>query len=236
MRSKTHGVDGELIREGTFRWVWYKLIPTNVSFTFFTLDPVDGTFEIEDTLPASDTYAAFMGVPVDFSYKISGSFSFTVKGEALPALAAQWGITDQAGLDEYERRLAREIEALAGDRLRVLAENRDTLGGLPGASSAAARVEAEVRQAFPDIENLSLGIHGVRSPDFSLYDSVRSLYTDYLARQQELLETEVHSAASRTLASQFRFDELAKYGELLTRYPILLQYLAIENGSGDAFR
>jgi hypothetical protein len=31
------------------------------------------------------------------------------------------------------------------------------------------------------------------------------------------------------LSSQLRFDELAKYGELLTKYPILLQYLSIEN-------
>jgi len=30
-----------------------------------------------------------------------------------------------------------------------------------------------------------------------------------------------------------RLDELAQYGELLTRYPILLEYLLIERGPAD---
>ena len=30
------------------------------------------------------------------------------------------------------------------------------------------------------------------------------------------------------VASSIRLDELEKYGELLTKYPILLQYLALE--------
>jgi len=32
------------------------------------------------------------------------------------------------------------------------------------------------------------------------------------------------------MESQLRFEELGKYGELLTKYPILLDYMALEKG------
>ena len=37
--SKTHGVDPQLVKSGEFRWVWYKLIPTNVKIAVFSPEP-----------------------------------------------------------------------------------------------------------------------------------------------------------------------------------------------------
>jgi hypothetical protein len=35
-------------------------------------------------------------------------------------------------------------------------------------------------------------------------------------------------SAEKHIDSQFRLDELARYGDLLTRYPVLLEYLKME--------
>ncbi|MDR2178508.1 MAG: hypothetical protein LBP20_10790, partial [Treponema sp.] len=68
MRSKTHGVDPRLIREGEFRWVWYKLIPTNVGITIFTPRHVERSICLAGTLPLGDAYGSMVGLDTDFSY------------------------------------------------------------------------------------------------------------------------------------------------------------------------
>ncbi|MDR1178622.1 MAG: hypothetical protein LBK64_07325, partial [Spirochaetaceae bacterium] len=52
-----------------------------------------------------------------------------------------------------------------------------------------------------------------------------------LARQTDTLRPDTLSAAQNRMNSQLRFDELTRYGELLTKYPVLLKYLALEQGS-----
>ena len=67
INSKTHGVNPELVRSGEFRWIWYKLIPTNVNIAVFRLDPVNFTMNFSSSLPSGDTYASFAGIEADFS-------------------------------------------------------------------------------------------------------------------------------------------------------------------------
>jgi hypothetical protein len=53
----------------------------------------------------------------------------------------------------------------------------------------------------------------------------------FMTRQGELLKTDISASAERHLSARLRSDELEKYGELLTKYPVLLQYLALEGGA-----
>jgi hypothetical protein len=228
MRSKTHGLDTRLIREGEFRWVWYKLIPTNVVIQTFSLDTFSQSFRTEGSLPSGDTYTSLAGLEGDFSYEVSAVFSFNIKPGSLVSLMDEWNITDQAGLDVFEASLADTLEAFVIRRFRIYAEDEKIAGEIL-ASGAVSRIQDDVSKAFGDIEHFSCVIQGARFPDFALYYSARSLYEDYLARQREYLQVDVTRSAERRLSSQLRFDELAKYGDLLTKYPILLQYLSITN-------
>jgi hypothetical protein len=235
IRSKTHGTDPRIIREGEFRWLWYKLIPTNVKVLIFTPKPVNRSIQIRGALPSGDVYADFAGLDADFSYEITGSLSFTVKAEALPDLVIRGDIADQEGLEGFEQRLADEILTLLS-RLP---------GGYPEAAGSAEvpevrellrRVEGEIAAAYPVIENVVCGIRDFRVPDAALYRSARSLYEAYLNRQRAVLEAAAAVQAEQHIASRLRFDELEKYGELLTKYPVLLQYLALEkNPEGELF-
>jgi hypothetical protein len=228
MRSKTHGVDEYLIREGEFRWVWYKLIPTNVRIQSFSLDGVSRSFRTGGILPSGDTYMSLTGLEGDFSYELAAVFSFSLKPDSLVSLISGQNIRDQDDLDAFEETLANTIEAFIIRRLRIYMEDEKNTGEIVGAASIEP-LEKDVLTEFPQIEHFSCLIQTAHFPDFSLYYTARSLYEDYLALQRNYLRNDMTRSAEMRLNSQFRFDELTKYGELLTKYPILLQYLSIEN-------
>jgi len=227
LRSKTHGVDEALIREGEFRWIWYKLIPTNTETLVFTLKPVSWPFKAQGSLPSGNTYAVAAGVEADFSYELSGTLSFSLKPELLPGLVTDNGIGDQAGLEEYGSRQAQALEAFAVQRIAAYGREGQ-LGDEVFQAGATPRLEEELRRAFPDLEQLSCSINTAKLPDFALYALVRSVYEDYLEAQRGILRSDMAVQAQRNVDSLFRFDELEKYGALLTKYPVLLQYLEME--------
>ncbi|GHV81526.1 hypothetical protein AGMMS49991_00840 [Spirochaetia bacterium] len=238
MRSKTHGIDPDVIREGKFRWVWYKLIPTNVVISIFSPNTVEQSVRLSGSLPMGDVYRSFAGLNTDFSWEIGGSFSFNVKADSFPALMADRGITDQRDLETLERSMGREIETFIQQKMGAYAENQenskqvssnqvsveDILKNNPG-----DRLRSDILAAYPDIENLYVSITTVKYPDFALYTAAGQLYKGYFDRQMQLLTADAAAAADRHIGIQGRLDELAQYGELLTKYPILLQYLGIEN-------
>jgi hypothetical protein len=226
LRSKTHGIDPEVIREGEFRWVWQKLIPLNTVTMVFSPNRVDLPVSARGTLPQAAVYAETTGIAADFSYNIEADLSFSIKPESLPSLVTERGITDQAALEDYENSLAREIDFFARERLEALAIQGQPLSGPPYESlrTLSVRLEGEIGRAFPDVENLSYSIRQAKTPDFALYATARSLYEDYLKLQKELLGGEISRRTEQEFNEQLRFAELEKYGELLTKYPVLLQY------------
>jgi hypothetical protein len=231
MRSKTHGVDPGLIREGEFRWVWYKLIPTNVDITVYRLDRVEHPFSVKNTLPSGGTYAAFAGITADFSYEVSAVLSFSINPELLISLISHHNIGSQADLDAFETTVAGNIESFI---LRRTGLSEEAAGDFEDMlrTGSSPELENAVRASFPYIENINCLFRTAQFPDFALYRQVRGVYEDFLSRQQEYLSGGLMEKAEARIDSQLRFDELARYGELLTKYPVLIQYLAIENGIG----
>jgi hypothetical protein len=228
LRSKTHGLDPRVIREGEFRWVWYKLIPTNATTLIFTPNQVNVPVSAGGTLPLAGVYAEKAGIAADFSYRIEADLSFSIRPDALPSLALTKGVTDQASLEEYEKSLAREMDFFARERLAAWAAEGEFVGGpFADLRSASLRLGEEAGRAFPEAENISCGIRDAVMPDFALYAMARSLYGDYLNRQREILGADFAAEAERNVNALLRFDELEKYGELLTKYPVLLQYLEL---------
>jgi len=229
MRSKTHGLDSETIRDGEFRWLWYKLIPTNVEVSVYTIGQVKRSFRNSGTLPSGQVYVSLAGIEADFSWEVAGEFVFSLRPELLPEITARELISDDAGLRVAEEDIAARIESLILDRLRTYADNEDEArlesliltGTLPD-------LNREIERAFPQIENLSCTIRTVRYPDFELYRSVKGLYREYIQQQSAMLNPAVINEAERRMDSRARIDELTRYGELLTRYPILMEYLALE--------
>jgi hypothetical protein len=221
IRSKTHGLDTHLVKPGEFRWIWYKLIPTNVTTTVFRLNPVTHAFSASNTLPSGGTYAAFAGIGGDFSWEIRAAFSFSLRPEALIPLVTADNIGTQEELDRHETAIAGQIETSILRRIDLL-ENLLQNGESP-------ELERAIQEQFPDIGHFSLTVQSARFPDFALYRQTKELYEQYNALQKEFLYDDLREKAKSRVESFRRFDELEQYGALLTKYPILLEYLMREN-------
>jgi hypothetical protein len=227
MRSKTHGLDPCIIQEGEFRWVWYKLIPTNVDIQVFTLPAISRSLKTREVLPSGNEYASFAGFSVDFSYDLSATLSFNIKPNALLSLMEDKNITDQEDLAAFAEILGEEVEAFALQRLRIYTEEEEKVGEIV-TSGSLLQLNSDVEKAFPHIEHFSCLMHTAHFPDITLYRQFRSLYEGYVERQKAYMRTEKLLQPEIRMSSYIRLDELAKYGELLTKYPILLQYLSLE--------
>lgn len=229
MRTKTHGLEARTIKSGEFRWFWYKVIPTNAQVSVYTLVPVKRPVTVSGGLPSGQVYASLAGLDADFSWEISGEISFSLNPDFLPEFTAKGSISDDAGLRTAEENLAVNIENLVIQRLKAYADNDDTekIENLLVASSLP-ELDSDILRAFPEIENLTCTIRVVRFPDFALFRSVKALYAEYLARQNAILSQDVAFEAERRITSKLRVEELTQMGELLNKYPVLIQYLTIE--------
>jgi hypothetical protein len=227
VRSKTHGIDKRLIRAGEFRWLWYKIIPTNAETAVFRLNPVDHDFSAYNSLPSGKIYAAFAGTGENFSWEIRAAFSFSLRPESLIPLVGENNIGTQEELDRFEDNLAGQIEAYIIRRINTddafyrqieeLLEN----GNNP-------EIEQEIERQFPAITRFSLRVKSAQFPDFDLYKQVKELYEGYITIQKEIISGELREKAKNRVELYHRFDELEQYGALLTKYPLLLDYLAQE--------
>ena len=226
VRSKFFGVEDQLVQEGQFRWLWYKLIPTNVEITVFTPSLVVRQIHASGMLPSGDVYGSFADLNLDFSYEISGVYSFMIKSSALLSLIKNQGINSQEALVGYEKTVADAIDAFIMQQFR-----NSSMGNLETifASGTMESIDDAILAAFEDIENFSSTLRIIQNPDLELYQSVREHYSSYVARQYAILEEELQGSIKQDLDFKFRLEELANYGELLTKYPILLEYLALEN-------
>jgi hypothetical protein len=229
LRSKTHGIDSEVIREGKLRWYWYMLIPRNAAIAVFSVNEKTIALDFSGALPSGDTYAALAGVKADFSWNCPVSLSFRLKPESLPAISEREILLDQADLDGYLSRLSAEIEDHACALLWTYSGNESILKEAQETGTIKA-LERELASAFPDIEMVGLTVKALRYPDFVLYSEIRQLYRDYIAAQRAAIRDDIVLIAAENIRNRRRLDELANVGEIISKYPVLLQYLALEKG------
>ncbi len=227
--SKTHGVDASLVRPGEFRWIWYKLIPTNVKTTVFRLEPANFNMDFNSFLPSGDTYASFSDIDADFSWELRAIISFSINPDSLVSVVSRSNLKDQAALDAYIKNISQNIEVLILNAFTSLEENTSRLENLLSGKQDQ-ELALEITNRFPEIQDFTLNVQSAKFPDFELYEQVRLLYRDFLAKQREIVSSGFAEKAESHIAAQLRLDELEHYGDLLTRFPVLLDYLKLESG------
>jgi len=230
INSKTHGIDQKLVQSGEFRWVWYKLIPTNVKISVFNLEYNSYPIDFNSSLPSGDTYASFIGLTnTDFSWNLKGELSFKLDPQMLISVVSKNNLVNQSDLDTYLQSVAQNIEVLL---LRLLSSQGTDSARLEKLMSGTpdADLDNEIKVDFPEICDFSLKIKSAKYPDFVLYRQLRLIYEGFLSSQREYAISSFGKRAENHMEAQLHFEELEKYGVLLTRYPILLEYLAMEKG------
>jgi len=227
IQSKTHGTDPKPVQSGEFRWIWYKLIPTNVQISVFQLKPQKFSIDFNSSLPSGENYASFAGLgAAEFEWNLNGAISFNFDPAMLANIVSEKKATDQETLDAYLEEVAQNIKAII---LRVLSSAETDAERIEKLLSGSpdADMEKEIKAKFPEIRDFSFIINNAKYPDFVLYRQTRLLYEEFLQRQREYVTAGFAKRAENHIELQFHFGELEQYGELLTKYPILLDYLAM---------
>jgi hypothetical protein len=220
--TKTGGVDPVVVAPGSFRWSAAAFLPTNLRLVTFAPAMTERRLEAEGELPSAKAYGAFMAGEPDFSYSVSARLVAAPKPEALPELYERWGVRDDEGLASW---LASEMDLAAAELRASLGVSRDILAELDESSLALA-----ISAAHPLLDVRGVRLSASRMPDARLYAEARRLYGAYVERFASSLEAALAEASTRAAEDQVRLDVLARYGELLERYPALVDYLAIQAG------
>ena len=227
--SKTHGIDPEPVRSGEFRWVWYKLIPTNVKIAVFNLEYTNFPFNFDSTLPSGSTYASFAGLSnTDFSWNLKGEIAFNLNPDYIVRLTEKHNLSGQDTLDTYMEKIAKDIEMIILRTLSSItsADDSERIEQIMS-GNGDEQMENEIRTSFPEISDFTFIIQSVKFPDFVLYRQLRYMYEEFLTRQREYVTSAFGRRAENHIEAQLRFDELQRYGELLTKYPVLLEYMQL---------
>jgi hypothetical protein len=175
------------------------------------------------------TYASFAGLSnADFSWDIRGEINFNIDPKRLPSLTQIHNLAGQEDLNAYLQNVGQNIESML---LRSLSSARNDSDRLERIMSGSPdiEIEMEILSFFPEIRDFSFVIHSAKYPDFVLYRQIRLLYEEFLSSQRSYVSSSLARMAETNIEAQLRFNELEKYGDLLTRYPILLEYMAMEN-------
>lgn len=228
--TKTGGWHSEVLVPGGFAWTWEALIPSNLRLFRFALEPRTQTVTLSGSLPSSEVYSAFAVGSPDFSYEVSYDIAVSLRPEALPGLVESRKIETQEALDAWTAEALRT----AGEALRglVLARSSDpdwiasVLRADPASvSDLASRIGASV----PELDIRSVSLRSIRVPDLDLYKAVKAKYLGFLEAADSALGRTLEREAQARVQTELRLESLERYGQLITKYPKLIDFLAVEN-------
>ena len=239
--SKTGGYDPEVMEPGVFVWRWERVIPNNVTLFLFEVQPRSFETRLSGELPSAEAVASMLPGAAgagDFRYHATVSVTFTVRPDALPALVSGEGLTPE------------DLNQWIG--MKGTAVGRAALELLQGQAQAAAltdlaALEAEILDplaaSFPELHVVGVRFSDLHLPDIEIYERGRRAYLDLMDAQHEARRAAVIDLAhqrERGLAEQetrrAALQVLREYGAVLQEYPVLIQFLALQNAAGrDAF-
>ncbi|MBU0935299.1 MAG: hypothetical protein KKI09_04175 [Spirochaetes bacterium] len=227
--SKINGVRETVLSPGQFFWTAEALLPTNLKVYSFAPVSSEQRVQVSGELPSAAVYSEFLAGQPDFSWEVSLRIAAGIRPQSLPTLVSQFGITDEAALRAYlDTELVRAAEdvrslliAAASDPARI----QELLEG----SLSADFIEL-IQQLRPQLQVQEATVVSARVPDLAIYHSARDLYNQYIHSYQALVEPALAAASSRAVEDQVRMTSLRRYGELLTEFPVLVEYLALEFG------
>lgn len=228
--TKTRGWHPEVIVPGRFAWTWEALIPSNLKLFRFNLEPRTETVTLSGALPSSDVYAGFaLGNP-DFSYDISYDIVASIRPESLPGTAESRKIETQEALDAWMIEAVRTVGEVLRGQLLARSSDSDWISAILRADPiASSELTAQLGAAVPELEIRSMSLRSVRVPDLDLYKAVKNKYLGFLESTENSLSRTLEREAQARAQTELRLESLERYGQLITKYPKLIDFLAVEN-------
>jgi len=225
--TKLHGYEEDVVEPGAFLWRWDKLIPTNMTIHRFTVTPQEKEISHTGTLPSAGVYTEYLEGNPDFSYNLSFRISFSVRPSYLPALLQEHHVTPDTIGSWYEDVFSRcltEGTALIEERVEQASENDDTAYLH---TSIGSELLDRLSELYPYLEFHAFEPETVRLPDFDLYRKGKEMYMAVMTEKEAAEKEATRRASEYFVTESVRLETLKKYGELLTEYPVLLEYMKL---------
>ncbi len=229
--SRTSG--WEAVDPGTHRfdWRWELLIPRNVEI--YRFPDLEQTIRITSTrsLPSADLYARFLAGEPEFSTSIDLDLVIAVRDEYLGELAAD-GLRPQTletWFDRFDARISLAVLTITEQEIDRFSRNvSDSRFYEQYESALVTRLE----ERFPEIRVKTVIPRSITVPDLALYQLGRETYQTVQTVRREALVSATVAQANEEAADQRNMELLDQYGQILTEYPVLLDYLSIVAESG----
>ncbi len=229
LSSKTGGVDPTPIMPGVFAWHWERLIPTNAETISFALSPLTRSVSVGGNLPSGETYASMLGGKHSFSWKAECEISFRVSATRLPSLVRDLGIRDQSALDAWaNERIAELVETAVSSVVPAAITSASPSALEVGANQAIEQdVSARLSSRQNDLEIVSVSVSLASVPDIALYEATAAAWKEYTDQRNARLFSAATVEAEAAFAEYLQFERFSRLGEVLTKYPVLIDYLAV---------
>ena len=229
MFTKSGGWSPTVLVPGKFEWRWERLIPTNFTLYKYTIVPQVQDLKASGTLPSGDLYSQYMPGKPDFSYTIDVSVAFRINPDRLADLTRSGSLAPKS-LPDWYKSIGDALLARLQQILPAAIDKSGVSGNALDFSRIADLLKSQLSESFPNIMIASVTPRAIKMPDVALYNRARQFYEGIVASKTQSVEAATRASAANQVSQDNRFETLKRYGELLSQYPILLKYLALEAG------
>jgi hypothetical protein len=230
--TKTNGWESEVVEPGAFTWRWERLIPTNLDLYIYPDSRRTFEVAVEGSLPGSGSLTAFVDDSSAFDYSSRILVSIGIAPDALPSLAEDENLRPDT-LDAYFDQIEAQATELASEALdSVLQEMPDNPG--TRIEEISDSIRDELSTSFPSVSIHSVAVTALELPDTEVYQQARDLLQEVMRTRAASLQSAAADIASRQTAEENELNRLARYGEILDQYPVLLEYFRVSGELGES--
>ena len=227
--SKTSGWDEQTIHPGEFAWYWERLLPTNMNIFQYQLNTVQSTIHIKKSLPSASHYAQYLDGTPEFTYTLNLKAEWIVDPDKLPVLAQSRGILpdDMPGLiASLEHEVSNTIEHKL---LQCIQDETDRLDDTPSTFiyNLSSGLADEVSDAMENVKIRAVTLVQFDFPDLQLYQAGRNLYAEMIESRRNAIQQANAASIYEELITEKQMEALKTYGQIITEYPLLLEYFTL---------
>lgn len=227
--STITGYDSAFMESGKINWRWQKLIPKCYVLKMYQLDTESNEVSVSQSLPSGELYASEMNGSPDFSFAVKYAITYKIKEDSLYGMATSGALGD-GGLETFYADVKDKIQNAAASLLgEEMSKAID--GGTFSQKTLEDGVKARIQQQLADVEILSFDTVEAKYPDIELYKAAKARYMENMEKKQEIAAQQEKEKEDFNTRIDQRIELLKKYGELLTQYPILIEYFKSKNES-----
>lgn len=225
--SRTDGWEDEVIEPGTFVWRWQRLVPTNLTLYVFEPRHHRTSVRLTGSLPSADAIEAILDGAVSFPYEVRLIVQTRIRAQKLPGLARDRDLRPEQ-LDEFYDEIDARISRVALEAVMALIESDPQRLSLSESyETIVDRVTARVESALGVLEVMAVTPERIDLPDLALYHRSRELAAGVLEARAAAFREAAERLAAEDAAADRDFALLERYGEVLERYPVLLEYFRL---------